>query len=102
VGTGLGRGGLPLEALRDDIRPVALILGNEEQGLPRSTLEGCDAIVTLRGAGRVQSLNVSATAAILAYALRPRPRPISSKPPERPAPPSGRREPGPRPGGKRP
>jgi TrmH RNA methyltransferase len=72
VGTALARTGLPLEALRDDPRPVALVLGNEETGLPKATLEACDAVVTLRGAGAVQSLNVSATAAILAYALRPR------------------------------
>jgi TrmH RNA methyltransferase len=72
VGTALARNGLPLEALRDDPRPVALVLGNEEAGLSRATLEACDAVVTLRGSGAVQSLNVSATAAILAYALRPR------------------------------
>lgn len=73
VGTALARAGLPLEALRDDPRPVALVLGNEEAGLPRATLDACDAVVTLRGGGAVQSLNVSATAAVLAYALRPRP-----------------------------
>lgn len=104
VGTGLGRSGLPMEALRDDSRPVALILGNEEHGLPRSTLEGCDAVITLRGMGRVQSLNVSATAAILAHALRPRPRSAAPDPrktatpvrksPARPGPPRSKRDPG--------
>jgi TrmH RNA methyltransferase len=96
VGTALVRNGLPLEALRDDPRPVALVLGNEENGLPRATLEACDAVVTLRGAGTVQSLNVSAAAAILAYALRPRlhaPQPV-----RRPATPRGK----PRDGGGRP
>lgn len=49
--------------------PVALILGNEEDGLPRATLDACDAVLTLPGSGRVQSLNVAATAAILIHAL---------------------------------
>jgi TrmH RNA methyltransferase len=69
VGTALERG-IPLEALRPDPRPTAIILGNEEAGLPPATLKACETIVTLRGAGAVQSLNVSAAAAILAYVLR--------------------------------
>jgi TrmH RNA methyltransferase len=79
VGTALGRG-MALETLRDDPRPVALVLGNEEDGLPPATLEACEAVVTLRGSGAVQSLNVSATAAILAYALRPRAQPAQPGP----------------------
>jgi RNA methyltransferase, TrmH family len=49
--------------------PPALVLGNEEQGLDPATLALCDEIVTIPGAGRVQSLNVAAAAAILIYAL---------------------------------
>jgi TrmH RNA methyltransferase len=70
VGTALGRG-KPLEALGNDHRPAALVLGNEEDGLGRATLSMCELVVTVPGVGTVQSLNVSATAAILAYALRP-------------------------------
>lgn len=51
-------------------RPTALILGNEENGLPAATLDACDARVTIGGAGRIQSLNVSAAAGILLYALK--------------------------------
>ena len=91
VGTALTRTGLPPETLRDDPRPVVLVLGNEEKGLSRATLEACDAVVTLRGSGAVQSLNVSATAAILAYALRPRPPQASEKPNRSAKPPSGGR-----------
>lgn len=72
VGTALGRG-VPMETLAQDPRPVAVVLGNEEEGLPAATLAACEAVVTLRGSGQVQSLNVSATTAILAYALRPQP-----------------------------
>lgn len=61
--------GQPLTALRPGKRPFALILGNEEHGLPHATLAACDEIVTIPGSGLVQSLNVAATAAIMIYAL---------------------------------
>lgn len=88
AGTALGRG-VPLETLEQDPRPIALVLGNEEQGAPAATLAACETIVTLPGSGQIQSLNVSATAAILAYALRPKtnenrrvhfPNPLKEKP----------------------
>ncbi|HYE36677.1 RNA methyltransferase [Methylocaldum sp.] len=87
VGTALGHG-VPLETLAQDSRPVALVLGNEEEGLPTATLAACEAVVTLQGSGRVQSLNVSATAAILAYGLRP--RPDAARPARRMNPPQGK------------
>jgi TrmH RNA methyltransferase len=62
-------GGRPLTALRAADRPIALVLGNEEHGLPAATLEACEELVTIPGAGRVQSLNVAASAAILLQAL---------------------------------
>lgn len=61
--------GRPVAALRASKRPFALILGNEERGLPRATLEACDEIVTISGSGPIQSLNVAATAAILLHAF---------------------------------
>ena len=67
VGTALERG-RSLEAVPSD-RPIALILGNEEFGMNPAALAVCDDVVTLAGSGRVQSLNVSATAAILIHAL---------------------------------
>jgi TrmH RNA methyltransferase len=45
------------------------VLGNEEEGVPATTLAACESIVRIPGAGRVQSLNVAATAAILVHAL---------------------------------
>ena len=50
-------------------KPVALVLGNEEEGLPRATLAACPYVVALSGSGNVQSLNVSAAAAILIHTL---------------------------------
>lgn len=68
VGTA-AENGKPVEDLEKPDRPYALILGNEEDGIPPETLKACDDIVTIPGSGAVQSLNVAATAAILMYAL---------------------------------
>jgi TrmH RNA methyltransferase len=67
-------GGVPPQqvlAATGDRRPIALVLGNEEEGLPAETLEACEARVTLAGPGAagVESLNVSAAAAVLLYAF---------------------------------
>jgi hypothetical protein len=37
--------GQPINALRRTERPFAFVLGNEERGLPRATLEACDEVV---------------------------------------------------------
>jgi TrmH RNA methyltransferase len=68
VGTA-AQGGHSIETLRRSQRPYALVLGNEEEGLPPATLKACDEIITISGVGSVQSLNVSASAAILIWAL---------------------------------
>ncbi len=54
---------------RPAARPAALVLGNEETGIDRATLAACDEIVAIPGSGNLQSLNVSAAAAILIYEL---------------------------------
>lgn len=61
-------GGVPPEALPRD-RVLALVLGNEEQGVAPATAAACAARVTLPGSGRVESLNVSVAAAVLIHAL---------------------------------
>lgn len=68
VGTALG-GAKPFVALAAGGRPPALVLGNEEQGLPPATLQACEAVVTIPGSGHIQSLNVAAAAAILLHAV---------------------------------
>ena len=67
IGTTLGHQGLPPEAFQDEEKNRIILLGNEESGLPEATLRICDALITLQGTGSIQSLNVSATAAILAH-----------------------------------
>lgn len=62
------RGGHPRVASMQD-RPLALVLGNEESGLSAEVADACSALVTLSGAGKVESLNVSVAAAILLWEL---------------------------------
>jgi TrmH RNA methyltransferase len=61
-------GGTPPARIPRD-RPIALILGNEEEGVPAATRTACEAAVTLPGSGQVESLNVAAAAAVLIHAL---------------------------------
>ncbi|MBC7906556.1 MAG: RNA methyltransferase [Rhodospirillaceae bacterium] len=67
VGTALGAHRPLAEVLSRGERPLAIVLGNEEDGLPPETLAACEDVATLPGTGRIQSLNVSATAAILVH-----------------------------------
>jgi TrmH RNA methyltransferase len=70
VGTAIGTGAqMPMQKLATGPKPVCLVLGNEEVGLAPATLAVCEHVVTLPGAGKVQSLNVAATAAILIHAI---------------------------------
>ncbi len=48
-------------------RPPALILGNEEKGLSPGLAAVCDRLVRIPGAETVESLNVSAAAAVLCW-----------------------------------
>ena len=48
-------------------RPPALILGNEEKGIAPEIAAQCDRLVKIPGADSVESLNVSAAAAVLCW-----------------------------------
>jgi len=48
-------------------RPPAIILGNEERGLAPEVAAQCDRLVKIPGADTVESLNVSAAAAVLCW-----------------------------------
>lgn len=67
VGTALGAHRPLNEVLSSKNKPLAVVLGNEEEGLPEATKAACDEVATIPGSGRVQSLNVAATAAILIH-----------------------------------
>lgn len=49
--------------------PICLVIGSEGQGISRLVRENCDFIMTIPLAGRVNSLNASAAAAILLYEI---------------------------------
>ena len=49
--------------------PWALVLGNEEHGLAPDVEAACTRLATIHGSGQVESLNVSAAAAILIHGL---------------------------------
>jgi 23S rRNA (guanosine2251-2'-O)-methyltransferase len=50
---------------------VVLVLGSEGRGLRPRVARACDALVALPLRGRIESLSVSAAAAVLLYAARP-------------------------------
>ena len=54
----------------DLCRPVALVFGNEAQGLPADVLAGVDGAVTIPMPGRSESLNLGMAASILLYEAR--------------------------------
>ena len=48
---------------------IALVLGNEETGLPENVKEQCSCLLRIPGTGNIDSLNVSQAAALFLYAI---------------------------------
>ncbi|MGA2016283.1 MAG: RNA methyltransferase [Opitutaceae bacterium] len=63
------RGGSDPDTAPGREAPWALVLGNEEHGLADEVRAACTRLVTIPGSGRVESLNVSAAAAVLIRGL---------------------------------
>jgi len=66
------RGGRPDAPRGKEPKPLALLLGNEEQGLAPDVAAACTRLVTIPGSGKVESLNVSVAAAVLLWELHAR------------------------------
>ncbi len=70
----------PLEKIEVD-RPLVVVVGNEEKGVRREVLKGCDYQVNIPGgSGTLDSLNVSVAAAICFHSLQ-RPAPANGSAP---------------------
>ena len=50
-------------------KPLAVVLGNEEQGLAPDLAAACSRLVTIPGSGKVESLNVSVATGVLLWEL---------------------------------
>ena len=51
-------------------RPVLLLMGNEQQGLPDSLAESCDRLLRIPQAGRANSLNLAVAAGVMLFEIR--------------------------------
>lgn len=51
-------------------RPVFLLMGNEQQGLPDPLAQSCDALARIPQAGRADSLNLAVATAVMLYEIR--------------------------------
>ncbi|NBX67824.1 MAG: 23S rRNA (guanosine(2251)-2'-O)-methyltransferase RlmB [Proteobacteria bacterium] len=71
VGTSLGEKTQTLEQL-PPLEKVVLVLGTEFEGISPLIAKTCDFLVQIPLKGKVQSLNVSATGAILMHSLSPK------------------------------
>jgi TrmH RNA methyltransferase len=64
------RGGLPGGPFAGRKRPgIALILGNEETGLPPEVKDCCSALVRIPGTGNIESLNVAQAATLFLHEI---------------------------------
>ena len=50
--------------------PCFLLIGNEQQGLPKAYEDECDLLVKIPMAGRADSLNAAVAAAVMAFAVK--------------------------------
>ena len=51
-------------------RPVMLLMGNEQQGLPDSLAAACDKLVLIPQAGRADSLNLAVATGVMLFEIR--------------------------------
>ena len=51
-------------------KPVLLLMGNEQQGLPDALAEACDRLVRIPQAGRADSLNLAVATGVMLFEIR--------------------------------
>lgn len=60
---------IPYHTFQRPKKPIALIMGNEVEGLPKSILQRCDVCLEIPMRGKKESLNVGIAFGIVAYRL---------------------------------
>lgn len=64
------KGAVDYRTVRFANRPVLLLMGNEQQGLPDALAETCDALVRIPQAGRADSLNLAVATGVMLFEIR--------------------------------
>jgi TrmH RNA methyltransferase len=59
--------GIREDAVKKGRRGIALVLGNEEIGLPQAVKDRCSCLLRIPGTGAIESLNVSQAAALFLH-----------------------------------
>ncbi len=62
-------GAIPYHSFAPPPRPLALVVGNEVEGISAALLQQADAVVAIPMLGRKESLNVSVAFGVMAYRL---------------------------------
>lgn len=69
VGTHL-KGAVDYRTIDYGKRPVLLVMGNEQQGLPENIAQACTALARIPQAGRADSLNLAVATGVMLYEVR--------------------------------
>lgn len=69
VGTHL-KGAVDFRTIKPGNKPVLLLMGNEQQGLPDQLAQACDVLARIPQAGRADSLNLAVATGIMLWELR--------------------------------
>jgi TrmH family RNA methyltransferase len=69
VGTHL-EGAVDYRSVDFDGRPILLLMGNEQQGLPDDLASSCDRLLRIPQAGRADSLNLAVATGIMLFEVR--------------------------------
>lgn len=69
VGTHL-KGAVDFRTVRPGEKPVLLVMGNEQAGLPDALAEACDVLARIPQVGKADSLNLAVATAVMLFELR--------------------------------
>jgi RNA methyltransferase, TrmH family len=64
------KGAVDYRSINFSGRPVLLLMGNEQQGLPDNLAESCDRLLRIPQAGRADSLNLAVATGVMLFEIR--------------------------------